>query len=296
MAQRPSPLAARTLRALAVAGFSAAMLPAGALAQIVTPAPGAPAPLPEFTPPPPPPPPAPTPPPAPPVDTPSVVSRDAQGSMVLPPEPPEFLAVRALNVAPDRKAMHEAFLTARTVEAERAIAANPLKALELRKKLDGLDKLTINDLANFQPLFKASSPAQRPLDAIAASSSFLPPEVEAVRKSFQDFSTAMGEEIKKLSAGDISKTMSLAAQRQIAVQSIEPMNALNRVLDDAVNNWDKAARLLQASPDAQKLTEAMKGPASATEKRGILAQVIANMPADEAGKFLGSFGTTVGAK
>jgi len=283
-----SHLAASILGTLTLGGI--------ATAQMVIPAPVAPTPMPEYTPPPPPPAAPAPPPPAPPMQAPDIVKRDASGNMAAPAEPPEFIAIRALSVAPDRKAAHETFLTARAVEAERTVAGSALKALELRQRMASIDTLTINDLTVYQPLFKATSPAQRPMDAIQASDKFTPAEIDAIRNASQTYSSSMGEEIKKLSAGDISKTMSLAAQRQIAQQAVEPLAALNRMLDDAVKNWDKAATMLAASPDAEKLSAAMKGAGEAAAKRDVLAKIIAKMPSDEANRFIGSFGTTIGGK
>jgi hypothetical protein len=292
------------MRGLLIAAVTATAFCAASMGQILAPVPPAPKPLPEYTPPPPP--------PAQPaqpaqaqagatnpgtapaqVAAPNLVERDAEGRVVLLKEVPEFLAVRKLSIPAERQPAVAAFMSQRAAAVEKAVAEHATKAIELREKLAVIDTLEINGLTNLPALFKPLSPGSNALEALRGSNALRPEEFEAVNTAVNEYRKALGEDVKKLAAGDIGKTMVLAASTQVRTLSIEPMSALDRMAGGAVSNWDAASKLLAGWEGTEKLTSAINGAGSKEAKINALLQAIKDMPGDKASALLISFGSPV---
>ncbi len=268
---------------------------ASAQAQLVSPVPPAPAPTPEYTPPAPPPPPPqaqpekPAPPAEPDLPPPELVARDGEGKLVLPTAPLDELAVKAIvdgSPRDESKTKGAQAIEDRRARMEQAVAKNALTAVQVRAKMNELDKVSgVKDVGAINTQIRALLVTPGVIDALQASSGFTPKELARARKAVENFRKAFNADLKAQAGDDPMKLIEPTMKGNLKLNWVEPSRVLEDLLGRLAPRWSDVRGTLGLTGEqtsAIAAGEADLAKAAAIDKADAMARVLSGLTASQA--------------
>lgn len=264
---------------------------APALAQVVPPAPPKPEPVPAWAPPAPPEPPPAPPAPPPPLTPPDIIKRDAAGKVAMFDRPAEEVAVEALGVPDDKRALYERVRAERSVLVQRHLAGKGAAALRARPRV-------LEALAN--PAYERSMDVLAPLKDLGVS----PPlpkmlelagvydarQAEAAQKAVSAYINEVNKDLRAEIAGlSVSEQMARTANVGLRRMAPEFLREFDALLLRAASEWSAKGAMAALNPKDKVKFDQLIAQATGTPRPGdtsvridAMAQALALLPDDEA--------------
>ncbi len=259
-----------------------------AMAQVMVPAPAATPASPAFTPPPPPPPPPPQPAPEPEMAIPDLVSKDANGKLVLLSVPTEEAAVLKMGVKADQQSKFDQIRKERSALYDRHLTTHLKDMMALR---DVTPK--INEPADLGSTVKWLLPARAAVlpmqlsKMLTGAGVISTREAEVVQKAVDGYVKAATDQVKTDFKDKAIEQGVEVARFNFKRMSVEPVREFDRMLLTLSGNWPTVkAGLGELTPEATAAAAAMMAASDPKAKVDAAASLLSLLPPETATKAL----------
>lgn len=269
------------IRAAVSVGVGCVVGTAGAVGQVIVPAPQAVPPGEPYTPPPPPTPPAPSrpaAPPAPAVEPPTLITRDQDGKIRELTGSVFETALRALKLPADRAALLEKYLVERAARMDNHIVTNSQVTLSAYRMLLGIEDYTdVVQLVGIRTPLAQSLPAPSYLEMAALSGAITQGEKDAAQRAATDYFRQYNvQQLRANQPEGAPLDVLLATKLSFRQGAIELEERMSRLLDALASRGESVPGLSLTPAQAAALSDP-----DARKRRTALIDALLAMP-DEA--------------
>lgn len=184
---------------------------------------------------------------------PSLVVRDDAGKIKTLPIPTDLAALRAMKTAPEQAERITKAIADRQAQIDRLVAANPDRAIVLRDAIAKLDDTSeLSELFTLRDRVAPLMPQASFLDALTRAGALSVPQRTRIEQAVKEYDTARrGQWQEQFGKDEVVVISSMIARDKIRQFSYEPLNALDRLLDQAAAQSAKIAEDRDISAEAR---------------------------------------------